>query len=136
RVLPIALEEGVKERIPISLADDVESAIAEGEAREVELTLAFQQFCVEDEVALSLNEAALTIERTNIYEPSRGQYWLRWRLDATALKKGENVLEIAITKKEPTAGFARTLTGVEVHVRYREFDRAESLDAATVPPPS
>ena len=124
------------ERIPISVADDVESTIADGESREAELTLAFQQFCVEDEVALSFNGEPLAIERSNIYEPSRGQYWLRWRLEASAVRKGENVLEIGIAKKEPTAGFARTLTGVEVHVRYREFDRAESLDAATVPPAS
>ena len=87
-------------------------------------------------MALSLNGEALTIDRTNIYEPSRGQYWLRWRIDASAVRKGENILEIGILKKEPTAGFARTLTGVEVHVRYREFDRAESLDVATVAPPS
>ena len=118
------------------MADDLEAALADGETREAELTLAFQQFCVEDEVALSINGADLTIDRSNIYEPSRGQYSLRWRLDASAIRKGENVLEIAITKKEPTAGFARTLTGVEVHVRYREFDRAESLDVATVPPAS
>ena len=136
RLLPIALEEGVMERIPISVADDLESAIDDGESRESELTLAFQQFCVEDDVALSFNGEPLTIDRTNIYEPSRGQYWLRWRLEASAVRKGENVLEIEIAKKEPTAGFARTLTGVEILVRYREFDRAESLDAATVPPAS
>ena len=136
RLLPVALEEGVTERIPITAADDVEAAIADGEAREAVLTLAFQQFCVEDDVALSLNGDGLTIDRANIYEPSRGQYWLRWRLDASAIRKGENVLEIGIVKREPTAGFARTLTGVEIHARYREFDRAESLDAATVLPAS
>ena len=136
RLLPIALEEGVTERIPISVADDVDSAIADGESREAELTLAFQQFCVEDEVALSLNGTDLTIERSNIYEPSRGQYWLRWRLDPGTVRKGENVLEIGIVKREPTAGFARTLTGVEIHLRYREFDRPETLDTVTVPPPS
>ena len=136
RLLPIALEEGVTERIPITVADDVESAIEDGESREVELTLAFQQFCVEDEVALSFNGEDLSIDRSNIYEPSRGQYWLRWRLDASAIRKGENVLEIGIARKEPTAGFARTLTGVEIHVRYREFDRAESFNVATVAPAS
>ena len=136
RLLPIALEEGVTERIPISVADDVDSAIADGESREAELTLAFQQFCVEDEVALSLNGTDLTIERSNIYEPSRGQYWLRWLLDPATIRKGENVLEIGIVKREPTAGFARTLTGVEIHLRYREFDRPETLDTVTVPPPS
>ena len=87
-------------------------------------------------MSLTFNGEPLTIDRSNIYEPSRGQYWLRWRLDANVLRKGENVLEIGIVKKEPTAGFARTLTGVEVHVRYREFDRAESLDVATVAPAS
>ena len=114
----------------------MDSAIADGESREAELTLAFQQFCVEDEVALSLNGTDLTIERSNIYEPSRGQYWLRWLLDPATIRKGENVLEIGIVKREPTAGFARTLTGVEIHLRYREFDRPETLDAVTVPPPS
>ena len=50
--------------------------------------------------------------------------------------QGDNGLEIEIVRKEKTAGFARTLTGVEVHMRYTEFDRPESLDPLKIPPPS
>lgn len=136
RRIPVRLEEGARERIAIFVADDVEAAVSDEETREAVLTLGFHQFCVEDEVTISFNGADLTIKRSDIYEPSRGQYWLRWRLDAAAIRKGENELGICIVKKEPTAGFARTLTDVEIHLRYREFDRPETLDTSTVPPPS
>jgi hypothetical protein len=136
RRLPIALEEGVKESVPIIIGDDVESAIADSETRDAILTLTFQQFCVEDELVVSFNEVSLPIERKNIYEPRRGQYWLRWNLDIETIVLGENTLDIEIVKKEPTAGFVRTLSGVEVHMRYREFDRPEALDPVTIPPPS
>jgi hypothetical protein len=136
RRLPIALEEGMKESVPIIIGDDVESAIADSETRDAILTLTFQQFCVEDDVVVGFNGVSLPIARKNIYEPRRGQYWLRWNLDIETIVQGENTLDIEIVKKEKTAGFARTLSGVEVHMRYREFDRPEALDPVTIPPPS
>ncbi len=136
RRLPIALEEGAKESVPIIIGDDVQGAITDSETRDAFLTLTFQQFCVEDEVSISFNNVDLPVERKKIHEPRRGQYWLRWDLEAETLRQGENTLNIEITKKEKTAGFARTLTGVEVHMRYTEFDRPEALDPVTVGPPS
>ena len=50
--------------------------------------------------------------------------------------QGDNTLEIEIVRKQKTAGFARTLTGVEVHMRYVEPDRPDSLDPIKIPPPS
>ena len=61
---------------------------------------------------------------------------MRWTLGLDDVVQGENDLEIEIVGKEKTAGFARTLTGVEVHLRYAEFDRPESLDPIKIPPPS
>jgi len=136
RRMPVTLEEGKRETIAITMADDVNEARADGELRQPVLTLRFQFFCVEDDVAISFNGIDLGVDRKNIYEPRRGTYWLRYTLDPEVVVKGENRLEIGITHKEPTAGFARTLAGVEVHVRYTEFDRPESLTPVTIPPPS
>ena len=100
------------------------------------LTLTFQSFCVEDEATIAFNGKNLTIDRKAIYEPRRGIYWMRWTLGQDDVVQGDNGLEIEIVRKEKTAGFARTLTGVEVHMRYTEFDRPESLDPLKIPPPS
>ena len=136
RQLPLVLEEGVMERIPIVVGDEIDSARTDDELRDPILTLTFQSFCVEDEVTIAFNGKGLAIDRKAIYEPRRGTYWMRWTLGLDDVVQGENDLEIEIVGKEKTAGFARTLTGVEVHLRYAEFDRPESLDPIKIPPPS
>ena len=121
---------------PITVADEIEAAAADGEIRDPVLTLTFQQFCVEDDVAIRFNGRELAVDAKGIHEPRRGLYWLRWTLDAGQVVQGENRLELEILRKERTAGFARTLTGVEIHMRYTEFDRPEALDPVKIPPPS
>ncbi len=136
RRLPLVLDEGVAERVTITVADEIDPAVADGEIRDPVLTLTFQQFCVEDEVAFRFNGRKLAVEGKGIHEPRRGLYWLRWTLDAAEVVQGENTVELEILRKERTAGFARTLTGVEIHMRYTEFDRPEALDPVKIPPPS
>jgi hypothetical protein len=136
RQLPLVLEEGVKEAVPIVVGDEIDPAKADDELRDPVLTLTFNSFCVEDEVTIAFNGKNLPIDRKAIYEPRRGTYWMRWTLGQDDVVQGDNSLEIEIVRKEKTAGFARTLTGVEVHMRYTEFDRPESLDPLKIPPPS
>ena len=111
-------------------------AIADDEIRDPILTLRFHNFCVEDEVTALFNGKALTIERKNIHEPRRGTFWLSWRLEAIDFVEGDNSAEIEIVRREKTAGFARTPNGVEIHIRYTEFDRPEALDPIEIPPPA
>ena len=127
RQLPLVLEEGVKETVAICISDEVESARADSEMREPILTLTLQFFWVEDDVTIRFNGKDLAIDRKVIHEPRRGLYWLRWALAIEDVEQGDNTLEIEIVDKEKSAGFARTLTGVEVHMRYTEFDRPEAL---------
>ena len=136
RQLPLALEEGTVEKVLIVIGDEIDGARADGQLREPILTLTFNSFCVEDETAISFNGRDLPIDSKVIYEPRRGVYWLRWTLSAEDVAQGDNTLEIEIVSKEKTAGFARTLSGVEVHMRYTEFDRPEALDPIKIPPPS
>lgn len=136
RRLPLVLEEGAAETVCITVADEIEAAIADGEIRDPVLTLTFKQLCVEDEVAFRFNGRDLPVESKTIHEPRRGLYWLRWTLDAGEVVQGENTVELEILRKERTAGFDRTLTGVEIHLRYTEFDLPEALDPVKIPPPS
>ena len=136
RRLPLVLEEGAAETVCITVADEIEAAIADGEIRDPVLTLTFKQLCVEDEVAFRFNGRDLPVESKAIHEPRRGLYWLRWTLDAGEVVQGENTVELEILSKERTAGFDRTLTGVEIHLRYTEFDLPEALDPVKIPPPS
>ena len=135
RRLPLELEEGKTESLAVTVADEIEGAIADGAIRDPVLTLAFKQYCVEDEVRITCNGHQLVVEPRNIHEPRRGQYWMRWTLAAGEIVQGDNVVEIEILQKEKTAGFARTLTGVEIHLRYTEFDRPGALDPLEIPPP-
>ena len=136
RRLPLVLEEGAAETVAVTVADEIEAAAADGEIRDPVLALTFQQFCVEDDVAIRFNGRELAVDAKGIHEPRRGLYWLRWTLDAGEVVQGENTVELEILRKERTAGFARTLTGVEIHMRYTEFDRPEALDPVRIPPPS
>ncbi|MBM3933520.1 MAG: hypothetical protein FJ319_04345 [SAR202 cluster bacterium] len=136
RQLPTDLKEGQTTTLNVVVSDDVENARREGEMRDPTLTVAFRFYCVEDEVEFKLNGAVLPAASTELLEPHRGSYWLRWKLDAALVKRGDNKLEITDRKMAKLAAFTRTVTGVELHLRYKDFQRPEGLEVNRLAPPS
>ena len=136
RQLPMDLEEGETAVFTVIVADDFETAKRDGEMREPILTISFQFFCVEDEVEIRFNDTPLPIADAEVAEPRRGAYWFRYKLDVDVLKQGENTLEIETQRFTETAGFSRTVSGVEIQTRYKDFARPEGLDPRTIAPPS
>ena len=134
--LPLDLEEGKTATINITVADDLEGARHDGEMRPPVLTISFRFFCVEDDVTIRFNGTELPIADAELHEVMRGTYWFRYTLDVDLLERGDNTLEITIIRATKTAAFARTLTGVEIHTRYRDFERPEGLDPVRIAPPS
>lgn len=139
--LPLDLEEGKKATVNIVVADDLESARRDGEMRQPVLTVTFRFFCVEDDVSIRFNGTAMPIDEAEIQKVSGGllqrdggTYWFRYRLDLDLLKRGENIVEISLDKATKSAGFARTVTGVEIHTRYKDFARPEGLGPETIAP--
>ena len=98
--------------------------------------ITFQSFCIEDEVDFRLNGHPLDIRNAEIEEPVRGTYWFKDNLDAAELRRGNNLLEIKIKKAEKTAGFTRSVTGVEILTRYKDPERPISLNPSRMTPPS
>ena len=152
RQLPVSLEAGKPARVTIGVSDDLASARRDGDLRRPILTLRFSFFCSEDDLeirfngrALSLAEAEVTDERalrfpvqltTEIEAPlGMSAHWFRFRLEPDQVKEGENTLEVVARKMAREAGFTRSLSGVELHMRYKEFIRPEGIDGmATVSP--
>ena len=110
------------------------------------LTIRFSFFCVEDEIVIRLNNRRLPIEEAEITDEralviamqSRGSpleaplamsaHWFRYRLDFDLLQVGENVVSVEVVHMEKSAGFTRSMNGVEIQTRYRDFDRPEGLE--------
>ncbi len=154
RQLPAPLEEGKTASVEVLVADDLDDAIRDGEARESILTLRFANMCIEDEIEVRLNGTVLPMEDAEITDyrgatikgyPRLTQlggstdapegftgHWFRYRLDVEILKRGHNTLEVEMKKLEVTAGFARSLNGVEVRTRYKDFVRPEGLELERV----
>lgn len=145
RQLPIDLTEGETAKATIIVSDDLESAKKDGEMRKPVLTIRFAYFCVEDEVEFRFNGTVLPIEEAEITDeralsmPVRlrqpieapmgfSAHWFRWWLDRNLLKRGENTLEVEVKKFEKTAGFTRSLSGVEIQTRYKDFVRPEGIE--------
>ena len=61
-------------------------------------------------------------------------HWFRYRLDVDDVVRGENTLEIEVRRLEASAGFVRSLNGVEIHMRYKDFVRPEGLAVSRVAP--
>ena len=154
RQLPLELKEGETAAINIWIADDIESAKRDGEMRKPILTLRFSFFCIEDDVEFRFNgrvlpwadaeitdERALTIQANlagsmHIQAPlGMSAHWFRYKLELDDLKRGENILEIETKGLTETAGFTRSLNGVEVQTRHKDFLRPEGLEVERVAPP-
>ena len=154
RQLPLELKEGETASTKIWVADDIESAKKDGEMRKPILTLRFSFFCIEDEIQFRFNdrvlpwedaeisdERALTIQVSlagsmNIQAPlGMSAHWFRYKLGLDDIKRGENILEIETKRLTKTAGFTRSLNGVEVETRYKDFLRPEGLEVERIAPP-
>jgi hypothetical protein len=152
RHLPVDLLDGETVSVPIVVSDDLDGARADGEMRKPQLTIRFQSFCVEDEIEIRLNgrvldqaeaeitdERALTIAaqlRSSPVEAPMGMaaHWFRFKLDLDLLVRGENALEVETKSMSKAAGFTRSINGVEIRTRYREFERPVGLDVQRVAP--
>lgn len=154
RQLPLDLIEGKTERVEICVADDLESARQDGEVRPPILTLRLFSFCIEDEIEFRFNgrvlpwdEAEITDERAltiqvklagnmSVQAPlGSSAHWFRFKLGLDELKRGDNVVEVEVKKLDAKAGFTRSLNGVEIQTRYKDFKRPEGLEAEYIAPP-
>ena len=153
RHLPVDLEEGTTNIIEIWIADDLESAKKDGEMRQPILTLRFSFFCIEDVMEFRFNgrvlpweQAEITDERAlsiqvqlagsmHVQAPlGMSAHWFRYKLEIDDLKRGENKLEIEVQKLAQKAGFARSLNGVEIQTRYKDFVRPKGLNVERIAP--
>lgn len=62
-------------------------------------------------------------------------HWFRYRLRPEELKRGANEVRIHVRRCAPRAGFARSVSGVEIQTRYRDFVRPAGLGVERVAPP-
>ena len=153
RQLPVELEEGKTATIGIWVADDLESAKRDGEMRKPLLTIRFSFFCIEDDIEIRFNgrilpweDAEITDERAlsirvklaggmSVQAPlGMSAHWFRYKLEVADLKRGENTLEIACREFAKKAGFTRSVNGVEIQTRYKDFVRPEGLEVERIAP--
>ena len=152
RYLPADLVEGETISVPVRVSDDLEGARADGEMRPPVLTLRFSYFCVEDDVEFRFNgrvlhtaDAEVTDERAlklplsprgSPFEGPLGMsvHWFRWRLDIGLLQEGRNVVEVEARRLDKLAGFTRSLNGVEIRTRYKDFTRPQALEVERLAP--
>ena len=150
RQLPIQLEEFKTAAVKLRVADELKSARQDGELRSPILTIRFSFFCVEDEVEIRFNGTVLTPEEAEITDERglriRGRFrrtleapegmsahWFRFKLDPYLLEQGDNTVEVEVKKFAPAAGFARSINGLEIQTRYKDFVRPEGLDVERIP---
>ena len=150
RQLPIDLTEGETVSATIIVSDELDSARADQELRSPILTIRFAFFCVDDKIEIRFNErrlptqdAEVTDERalTMALQPrgsvieaplSMSAHWFRYQLDVDLVREGENVVEVEVVSMDKTAGFTRSLNGVEVQTRFKEFARPVGLEPSRV----
>ena len=154
RKLPLELAEGRTESVGIWVADDLEGGREDGEMRKPILTLRFFFFCIEDDIEFRFNgrvlpweEAEITDERAltiqvvlsgsmSVQAPlGASAHWFHYKLGLDEVKRGENTVEIEVKRLDARAGFARSLNGVEIQTRHRDFKRPEGLEREYIAPP-
>ena len=129
RQLPAPLAEGKTTTLSILVADEMDSARRDGEMREPILTIRDAE--ISDYHATRI----LAKFRSTIQAPdSFGGYWFKYKLDVDLLKQGDNTLEVEAKRFEPTAGFTRSISGVEIQTRYKDFVLPEGLNVERMAP--
>ena len=153
RVLPAELEESEVIEAEVWVADDVEGARRDGEMRRPELTLRFSCYCVDDEVEMRFNGEVLDLAAAQVTDEraltmatrlaggmeieaplGMSAHWFRFGLDPDTVRPGRNLVEVECRRLDRRAGFVRSLNGVELLLRYRDFERPEGLDVERIAP--
>ena len=152
RNLPVELLEKETARAVFVISDDLESANRDGELRGAVISIRFAELCVEDTIEIRLNDEVLPPEDAEITDQSelwmplksRGSpveaslqmpaCWFRYNLGTDILQEGENVLEVEVMAFEKTAGFTRSINGVEIRTQYAEFERPQDFNVRRVAP--
>ena len=152
RNLPVELLEEETARVVFVISDDLESANRDGELRGAVISIRFAELCVEDTIEIRLNDEILPPEDAEITDQSelwmplksRGSpveaslqmpaCWFRYNLGTDILQEGENVLEVEVMAFENTAGFTRSINGVEIRTQYAEFERPQGFSLERVAP--
>ncbi len=154
RELPEPLVEGETVAFDVWVADDVDGARRDDEMRDAMLTLRFAFFCIEDEIEMAFNGRALSGDEVEISDERAltipvklagsmavqaplgfSAHWLRFRLAPKEIQRGANRVEIVVVKIDSRAGFARSVNGAEILVRYKGFERPEGLERERIAPP-
>ncbi|NKB65437.1 MAG: hypothetical protein GKR89_00110 [Candidatus Latescibacteria bacterium] len=153
RQVPAPLVEGETLDLGLWVADEVEGAHADGETRPPILTIRFAFFCIEDEIEIRFNGRLLTWEEAEISDEraltiqvklagamavqaplGMSAHWFRYRLGVDEVVQGLNSVQVSTKKLDSRAGFARSVNGVEIRMRYRDFVRPEGLDEGRIAP--
>ena len=114
----------------------------------------FAFFCIEDEIEISFNGRALSGDEVEISDERAltipvnlagsmavqaplgfSAHWFRFRLAPKEIQRGANRVEIVVVKIDSRAGFARSVNGAEILVRYKGFERPEGLERERIAPP-
>jgi len=154
RALPEPLVEGETVAFDVWVADDVDGARRDDEMRDAMLTLRFAFFCIEDEIEMRFNGRALSGDEVEISDERAltiplklagsmavqaplgfSAHWLRFRLAPKEIQRGANRVEIVVVTLDSRAGFARSVNGAEILVRYKDFVRPEGLERERIAPP-
>ena len=144
RYLPVTLEEGQPARVPISVADDVESARRDGDLRRVALAVRIVSTCPEDKLSFRFNGQELKQDPVNISSFYGGtvslgaqklhsayhgdvpmrintHYWFEFDLEPALVRLGENEVEVTMDRRFQPFTYDRVLHNVEVRVAYQEL---------------
>ena len=151
RQLPADLVAGETVTLRVLVADELEGAKADGELRGPILNIRFSFFCVEDEIEIRFNGRVLPIDEAEVTDEralrivtdvmagmevqapfGMSAHFFSYTLELDDLVQGYNTLEVETKRQEKTAGFTRSVNGVEIRVRYKEFERPAGLDVERV----
>jgi len=155
RQVPAVLKEGETVCVDLTVSDDFASARRDGEMRKPVLTLRYAFYCIEDDIEVRINgrplkkaDAEITDERAlqipvqlaggmSVQAPlGFSAHWFRWKLELDDVKTGSNRIEVQVKKTDKRAGFTRSLIGVEILTRFKDFVRPEAFDMHRVAPKS
>ena len=141
--LPVALEEGLPARVPVSVSDTLNLALSDGELRRATLAVRIVSTCPEDRFSFRINGNELTpdpdlagtfyggmvspggLKLHTIYQGELPQrigthYWFGFNLSPGLVRTGENEVEVTLDRRfQPFKG-DRIFHHVDIRLYYKE----------------
>ena len=120
--LPIELEVGATRQVPVEIGDDVETMVSDGIVVASELELDIKEPGQDVQLLVRINGTRVVASECTDPQSSESGPTLKYSVNVQLLRKGRNIVEIALDRSGELSPKSVTVSGLRLRIAFPQVD--------------